>query len=184
MKMTQLCIFAGAGKGVTPDYEQQAEQLGHMLAARNFEFIYGGGRTGLMGAFAKGALDSGSHVTGIIPKFLDTLEIGNSDIQNLEIVQTMHERKARMYRDAKGFVILPGGLGTLDEWMEVMTWNQLGLIRTPIFVLNFEGYWQSMLTMLEHASSQGFVNHEQIDFLHVATSLDQLVDQIEQILNK
>ena len=116
-----------------------------MLAARGHGLTYGGGRTGLMGAVSEGALGAGGHVHGIIPRFLESLEIGNKKIQKLDVVENMHERKAKMYVEADGFIVLPGGLGTMDEWMEVMTWNQLGLLKAPVFVVNTDGYWQSLL---------------------------------------
>ncbi len=180
--MVQLCVFAGAAKGNSPQYETEAERLGSMLAARHFSFIYGGGRTGLMGAFARGAVQAGGHVTGIIPHFLETLEVGNSDIQKLTIVETMHERKATMYKDSKGFIILPGGLGTLDEFMEVMTWKQLGLIKAPVFVLNIHDYWKQLLLMMEHAHAHGFVHNKGIVDFHVADTVDQLVDHVEEMI--
>jgi len=178
--MRELCIFAGAGKGNHPDFEQQTTRLATMLAARGFSFIYGGGRTGLMGAFANGVLSGDAHITGIIPRFLYSIEIGNADVQNLEVVETMHERKQRMYRDGIGFIVLPGGLGTFEEWMEVMTWNQLGLINRPVFVLNIQGYWDHFLAMLETSEKSGFIHNKGIVKLNIATNADDLTDQIEQ----
>ena len=182
--MRQLCVFAGAAKGIHDHYERDSERLGSMLAARDFSFIYGGGRTGLMGAFARGAIVAGGHVTGIIPHFLESLEVGNTDIQKLLVVESMHERKATMYRDSAGFVVLPGGLGTLDELMEVMTWKQLGLIQAPVFALDVAGYWQPLLSLLEHAGAQGFVHNRGIIDFHIANDPDHLVDLIDQHLGK
>jgi len=176
---SKLCVFAGAANGSRSDYQEQVRRLGGMLAARSFDFIYGGGRTGLMGAFAGGALEAGGHITGIIPKFLENLEVGNRTIQKLEVVDGMHERKARMYKDADGFVVLPGGLGTLDELMEVLTWNQLGLINAPVFVLNLDGYWDNMIAMLSHAADEGFVHSKGILHFTAAPSPDDLIDQID-----
>ncbi len=178
----QLCVFAGAAKGSLSVFEQDAERLGAMLAARDFSFIYGGGRTGLMGAFARGAVNAGGHVTGIIPHFLESLEVGNTDIQKLTVVDNMHERKANMYKDAGGFVVLPGGLGTMDELMEVMTWKQLSLLNAPVFVLNTHGYWQPVLDMLGHAARHGFVHNKGIVDFHIADAPDSLCDQIDKIL--
>ena len=182
--MRQLCVFAGAAKGIHDDYERESERLGSMLAARDFSMIYGGGRTGLMGAFARGAITAGGHVTGIIPHFLESLEVGNTDIQKLLIVESMHERKATMYKDSAGFVVLPGGLGTLDEMMEVMTWKQLGLLKAPVFTLDINDYWQPLLVMLEHAGQQGFVHNRGIIDFHIGSDPDQLVDLIDQHLGK
>ncbi len=182
--MRQLCVFAGAAKGIHDHYERESERLGGMLAARNFSVIYGGGRTGLMGAFSRGALNAGGHVTGIIPHFLESLEVGNGDIQKLLIVESMHERKATMYKDSAGFVVLPGGLGTLDEMMEVMTWKQLGLLQAPVFALDIAGYWQPLLGMMEHAESQGFIHNRGIIDFHVGSDPDHLVDLIDRHLGK
>ena len=174
-----ICVFAGAAAGKTPQYAEHARRLGGMLAARQFDFVYGGGRTGLMGEFAAGALEAGGHVTGIIPRFLDNLEVGNKTVQELEIVENMHDRKAKMYNQANAFVILPGGLGTMDEMMEVLTWNQLGLINTPVFILNIDGYWDSIIAMLEHATQAGFVHSKGLYHFSVANNADDLADQIE-----
>lgn len=175
-----LCVFAGASEGKTALYEKEVHKLAAMLATRDFRFTYGGGRTGLMGAFADSAVANDAHVTGIIPEFLKKLEIANTNIQSLKIVDTMHKRKTKMYDGADGFIVLPGGLGTMDEWMEVMTWNQLGLIQTPIFVLNVKNYWQTMLHMIDHANKEGFVHHKGVVALHIAQDSKELVDLIDQ----
>lgn len=177
--MANFCIFGGAAKGSSDQFVADAETLGRMLAARGHNLVYGGGRTGIMGAVSRSALDSGGHVHGIIPHFLESLEIGNQQVQKLEIVKDMHERKAKMYDQADGFIVLPGGLGTMDEWMEVMTWKQLGLLSGPVFVMNTDCFWQSMLDMLEHANQSGFVHSKGIFELYVGTDPDSLVDLID-----
>ena len=175
-----ICVFAGAASGNSPLFRVQARQLGAMLAARQFKFVYGGGRTGLMGEFAAGALEAGGYVTGIIPRFLENLEVGNRTVQELDVVENMHERKAKMYAQSDAFVILPGGLGTMDEMMEVLTWNQLGLINAPVFILNIEGYWNNVIAMLEHASDAGFVHSKGLYHFTVSDDADDLADNLEK----
>ena len=147
--MSCLCVFAGASAGSHPSYSKSTSILARRLGACGYRFVYGGGRSGLMGTFASGAMSSGGHVTGIIPEFLQSSEIGHQYIQSLQIVSTMHERKARMYEMADGIVILPGGLGTLDELMEVLAWNQLGLMNKPLFFLDYLS--MSKLNIVEHS---------------------------------
>ena len=177
--MANFCVFGGAAKGTSDQFATDAETIGRMLAARGHKLTYGGGRTGLMGAVSGGALGAGGHVHGIIPHFLESLEVGNQQVQELEVVEHMHERKAKMYGQADGFIVLPGGLGTMDEWMEVMTWNQLGLLNAPVFVLNTDGYWQAMLDMLHHANEAGFIHSKGVFELYVGASPDELIDLID-----
>ncbi len=177
--MANFCVFGGAAKGISEQFTNDAETIGRMLAARCHRLTYGGGRTGLMGAVSDGALGAGGHVHGIIPRFLENLEVGNLKVQKLEVVENMHERKAKMYIDADGFIVLPGGLGTMDEWMEVMTWNQLGLLKAPVFVMNTGGYWQAQLEMIENANKTGFVHSKGIFEMYVAATPDELIDLID-----
>jgi len=176
----RLCVFAGASNGLDNRYADEARRLGSMLGARAFHFVYGGGRTGLMGAFAGGALEAGGHVTGIIPKFLETLEVGNKAVQELIVVDDMHTRKAMMYKGTDAFIVLPGGLGTLDELMEVLTWNQLGIINAPVHILNIAGYRDHVVGMLHHATEEGFVHSKGLLHFCVADNADDLVDNLEQ----
>ena len=168
-------LFAQSVVGIVND----ADTIGRMLAARGHKLTYGGGRTGLMGAVSGGALVAGGHVHGIIPHFLESLEVGNQQVQKLDVVENMHERKAKMYEEADGFIVLPGGLGTMDEWMEVMTWNQLGLLKSPVFVMNTDGYWQRLLEMIDHANKTGFVHSKGIFEMYVAATPDELIDLVD-----
>ena len=177
--MANFCIFGGAARGTLDQFTNDAETVGRMLAARGHRLTYGGGRTGLMGAVSGSALEAGGHVHGIIPHFLETLEVGNQRVQKLDVVENMHDRKAKMYAEADGFIILPGGLGTMDEWMEVMTWNQLGLLKAPVFVMNTEGYWQALLDMINHANKTGFIHSKGVFKMQVATTPDELIDLID-----
>ena len=177
--MANFCVFGGATKGTSKQFVNDADTIGRMLAARGHRLTYGGGRTGLMGAVSGGALVAGGHVHGIIPHFLESLEVGNQQVQKLDVVENMHERKAKMYEEADGFIVLPGGLGTMDEWMEVMTWNQLGLLKSPVFVMNTDGYWQKLLEMIDHANKTGFIHSKGIFEMYVAASPDELIDLID-----
>ena len=182
VSMSCLCIFAGESSGTRPSYSESTSTLGRMLGARGYQFVYGGGRTGLMGAFATGAIETGGHVTGIIPDFLDSREIGHTDVQSLQIVSSMHDRKAKMYEMADGIIILQGGLGTLDELMEVLTWNQLGLLNTPLFFLNTESFWQPLFHLLHHTDNEGFVHSRKVGTLHQHKNAHDLAEIIENIL--
>lgn len=177
--MANFCVFGGASKGTSEQFTNDADKIGRMLAARGFKLTYGGGRTGLMGAVSGGALGAGGHVHGIIPYFLENLEVGNQQVQKLDVVENMHERKAKMYEEADGFIVLPGGLGTMDEWMEVITWNQLGLLKAPVFVMNTNGYWRALLEMIDHANKTGFVHSKGIFDMYVADTPDELIDLID-----
>jgi len=176
--MKTICIFAGASKGRSPIFCNEAFRIGQMIGARNHKIIYGGGRTGMMGAFADGALASGASVTGIIPEFLDKHEVAHKDVTELIITNTMHERKSAMYKDTSDFVLLPGGLGSLDETMEVLTWCQLGLLKARVHIFDFDGYWQPMQAMLSHIAEQGFMHSTNLEYVIWAKTADVLVDNL------
>ena len=130
------------------------------------------------GAVSGGALEAGGYVHGIIPYFLNRLKLETTR-SKAGCVENMHERKAKMYVEADGFIVLPGGLGTMDEWMEVMTWNQLGLLKAPVFVMNTDGYWQAILNMIDHANKTGFIHSKGVFEMHVASTPDELIDLID-----
>ena len=138
--MKNICVFSGAAPGHDPIYAKAAYDLGRLIASHGMGVVYGGGRSGLMGRVADGAIDSGGHVIGIIPKFLDNVEISHEGVTKLHVIDTMHQRKEMMYAESDAFVVLPGGLGTLDETMEITTWRQLNLHKKPVIILNINGY--------------------------------------------
>ena len=177
-----VCVFGGAASGNHPEYQQEATRLGQMLGARGYEVIYGGGHTGMMGALADGALSSNGTVHGVIPSFLKNREIGHEDIASLTITDTMHERKKIMYDAADAFVVMPGGLGTLDETMEVLTWVQLGLLNAPVLVLNINDYWTPMANMLNHLVKAGFMHSARLDYVRYSTETDALIDHLSELL--
>ena len=138
-------------------------------------------KMGLMGAIANGVLAANGHVTGIIPKFLDNVEVGHKGVTDLHIIDSMHERKAMMYDMSDAFVIFPGGLGTLDETMEIITWRQLGLHNKPIIIVNLNGYWDSMLIMFQNIIDQGFMHHGHTGHFDQVDDLDGLMDKLDQL---
>lgn len=156
--INSLCVFCGSRAGSDPAFSAAAEQLGRALAARGVRLIYGGGSIGLMGIVMQAVLDNGGQVTGVIPAFLMRREVGNPDLTELIVVDSMHERKRRMFELADAFAVLPGGLGSLDEAIEIITWRQLGLHSKPIAVLSVEDYWASFEMLMEQAIARGFAD--------------------------
>jgi hypothetical protein len=155
--MQRLCIFCGSSTGARPEYAAAAAQVGALLAAQGVELVYGGGRVGLMGVLADAVLTNGGRGIGVIPEFLFSKEIEHRGIQDMRVVSSMHERKALMADLADGFIALPGGFGTLDEFCEILTWAQLGLHRKPCGLLNVAGYYDSFLAFLDTATRDGFI---------------------------
>jgi uncharacterized protein (TIGR00730 family) len=155
--MKRVCVFCGSSAGNRPVYAEAARATGRLLAERGIGLVYGGGNVGLMGVVADAVLAAGGEVTGVIPRQLMEREVGHQGLTTLEVVGTMHERKARMADLADGFVALPGGYGTLDELCEVLTWSQLGIHAKPCGVLNVEGYFDALLALFDHSVGEGFV---------------------------
>jgi uncharacterized protein (TIGR00730 family) len=153
----RLCVYCGSGPGYNPAYMKAARELGQAMARSNVGLIYGGGGTGLMGEAARGTLSAGGHVTGIIPEFLVQRERMLDGVNELIVTRTMHERKTAMFERATGFVGLPGGLGTLEELAEVLTWAQLGQHAKPVILCNIEGYWDPLLVLIDHMRKEAFI---------------------------
>lgn len=158
MDGTNLCVYCGSSSGVRPEYALQAEQLGREMAARDLGLVYGGGRIGLMGIVADAVLDEGGRVHGIIPEHLVRLETAHTGLTSIETVKSMHERKARMEEMSSGFIVMPGGFGTLDEAFEILTWNQLGLMNKPIVFFDPNGFFDPLVAAIEHMTEEGFVS--------------------------
>lgn len=156
--INSVCVFCGSRAGADPAFGEAAEQLGRTLAERDVRLIYGGGSIGLMGIVMQAVLDNGGAVTGVIPEFLMRREVGNPALTELIVVDSMHERKRRMFELADGFAVLPGGLGTLDEAIEVITWQQLGLHGKPVAFLSVGDYWTVFEALIEHVIAQGFAD--------------------------
>ena len=156
--INSVCVFCGSRAGVDPAFAEAAEELGRMFAEREVRLIYGGGSIGLMGVVMQAVLEHGGEVSGVIPEFLMRREVGNPDLTELIVVDSMHERKRRMFELADAFAVLPGGLGSLDEAIEIITWRQLGLHSKPIAVLSVEDYWASFEALMEQAIARGFAD--------------------------
>lgn len=156
-KLEKICVYCGSGAGTDPAYAQAARTLGQSMANHNIDLVYGGGSVGLMGITAQSVLDHGGEVTGIIPAFLRDREVMLDSVQTLIITEDMHERKRRMFDYAQAFVALPGGIGTLEELVEMLTWAQLGQHRKPVLLANVNGFWDPLMTLLDHMRQEQFI---------------------------
>src|SRR5215472_14505262 len=160
MNFQRICVFCGSNLGINPAYSRAAEELGLLLVDRGIELVYGGGNVGLMGVLADSVLEAGGRVIGVIPDSLMAKEIGHNGLTELRIVSSMHERKAVMSDLSDGFIALPGGFGTFEEFCEVVTWSQLGLQSKPCGLLNVEGYYAPLLELFDRAVREGFLRRE------------------------
>jgi uncharacterized protein (TIGR00730 family) len=177
--MKRLCVYCGSSAGFNPVYKDAAVALGRELAARKVDLVYGGGNVGLMGALADAVLAAGGEVTGIIPHHLIAMEVGHQSLTSLIAVDSMHIRKHQMADMADGFIALPGGIGTAEELLEVLTWLQLGIHFKPVAVLNTNGYFDHLLRFLEHMEQTGFLKKEHQNLLIVETEIGQLLERLE-----
>src|SRR5882672_5741786 len=176
--MKRICVFAGSNSGSQAEYLAAAQELGHVLAGREVGLIYGGARVGLMGALADAVLAARGHVTGVIPEALVAKEVAHDGLSDLRVVGSMHARKALMADLADGFIALPGGWGTLEEFFEVLTWAQLGLHRKPCGLLNVEGYFDRLLSFMDHMVDEGFLKREYGAMVPVSSSPGALLDMM------
>ena len=179
MTLQTICVFCAAGEGRSPLYAAEARAMGSYLAGSGRRLVYGGGRTGLMGALAEGALSAGGEVIGIMPKHLVDHEVAHTGLTELRVVSSMHERKAMLAELSDGFLAMPGGLGTLEELFEIWTWGQLGLHRKPYGMLNVNGYFTPLLTFLDHAVTEQFFRPEYRALLVVDTQPAALIARME-----
>lgn len=155
--MNRICVFCGSSPGARPEYADAAREMGRALAAGGMGLVYGGGRVGLMGIVADAVMAAGGEVIGVIPDALLRREVGHGGVTDLRVVSSMHERKALMADLADGFVAMPGGYGTFEEFCEVITWSQLGIHPKPCGLLNVAGYYAPLLALFDHAVAEGFV---------------------------
>ncbi|HKB26621.1 MAG TPA: TIGR00730 family Rossman fold protein [Methylomirabilota bacterium] len=176
--MKRVCVFCGSAEGARPVYAEAARDLGAELVRRGLGLVYGGGSVGLMGALADAVLAAGGEVVGVIPGPLATRELAHPGLSELRVVPTMHERKATMARLSDAFVALPGGLGTFEETLEVLTWAQLGIHAKPVGALDVQGYWDGLRRMLAHAVEEGFVRPEYAALLLWGRTPVELLDRL------
>ena len=177
-KLKSVAVFCGSNHGNAPIYGQIAQRLGRCLAENGITLIYGGAKVGLMGRVAEGALDADGAVVGIIPEHLVAKEISHDGITELKIVGTMHQRKQAIVDLADAFVLLPGGIGSLEEFFEVWTWAQLGLHMKPMGILNVNGYYDDLLAMCEKTVTTQFVKRMHYDIIQVAEKPEQLIGKL------
>jgi len=174
-----ICVYCGSGSGSDEAFREAARTLGRMLAESNIGLVYGGGRIGLMGEVARSVLEAGGNVIGIIPEFLKAREVMLADAQELHVVPDMHTRKQLMFEKADAFIALPGGIGTLEELVEQMTWAQLGRHEKPILIADINGFWRPLLSLLAHMRESGFVRAGlEVRYL-VAERIEDALEMIE-----
>ena len=174
--MKYLCVFCGSKKGIPSVYAESARRFGTALAARGLGLVYGGGHVGLMGILADAVLQAGGPVVGVIPRSMVESELAHEQLTELHVVETMHQRKALMAERAVAFAALPGGVGTADEFFEIVTWRQLRLHDKPIGLLNIAGFFDPLLAWLDRTVEDGFFRREKRGLIHVADEPEQLVN--------
>ena len=174
--MKRICVFCGSNKGAKPAYIEAAKSLGKVLVKKNIGLIYGGGKVGLMGVIADEVLAGGGEVIGVIPQSLVAREVAHQTVTQMHIVNSMHERKALMADLSDGFMALPGGMGPLDEFCEILTWAQLGIHQKPCGILNVENYFTPLLAMFDHAMREGFLRDTHRALVIEATEPETLLD--------
>lgn len=179
-KMKRICVFCGANKGNKPEYAEAARKLAEELVSHDIEIVYGGGRIGLMGVIAERAIEIGGKVIGIIPEALALKEVAHDTITDLIVVGSMHERKAKMAQLSNGFISLPGGIGTIEETFEMLTWSQLGFHSKPCGIINVLGFYDKLIEFLNHTSEEKFFMDIYRRMLIVETDPSALLGKFEQ----
>lgn len=179
--MKRICVFCGSNAGHNPRYRAEAEKLGRLLAARGIELVYGAGNIGLMGAVADACLEAGGTVIGVIPEALMGKEVAGRSVDHrtltrIEVVDSMHTRKARMAELSDGFIALPGGFGTFEEFCEILTWGQLGFHVKPMGLLNVNGFYDPLLGLFDHAVQEGFLRAQNRAMALADTDIEHLLD--------
>ncbi len=186
--MQSVCLYLGSSPGTRPEYEAAVKQLATIIANRGMTLVYGGGNVGLMGVAANAALEAGGKVIGVIPADIADKEVGHYGLTELQVVDSMHERKMRMAKLADGIIALPGGLGTLEEMFEMLTWSQLGFHNKPVGLVNVEGYFDLLLSFLDHMVVERFVKQDHRDLLLTERDpevlLDRMIDYVPPVADK
>ncbi len=182
-QLTSVCVYCGSSFGSDPAHEAAATRLGQIIAEAGLRLVYGGGSVGLMGTVANAALESGGKVTGIIPRFLEKREVMLDSLEDLVITNDMHERKHLMFEKADAFIALPGGIGTLEEAVEMMTWAQLGQHKKPVLLANINGFWSPLLELLDHMRAQGYIRPDtEVPYL-VAKKIEDILPMLQQSIS-
>ena len=181
---SSVCLFCGSSEGSDPRHRETAARFGQMTADAGLRLVYGGGGIGLMGAAARAAMGAGGEVIGVLPEDLERREVGMHDITELIIVDSMHARKKKMFDLSDAFVVLPGGVGTLDETVEMITWAQLRIHTKPIVIVDGDGYWRKFIELLAHVTEQGFAPPATAGMYTVAGDIDQVLPMIRQRLER
>jgi len=177
-QLSSICVYCGSSAGDDPIYAESAERLGSAMGEAGLGLVYGGGAIGLMGITARSVMASGGHVTGIIPQFLREREVMLETAHELVVTEDMHERKRIMFERADAFVALPGGIGTLEELVEMMTWAQLGQHKKPVLIANINGFWDPLIALLRHMADAGFIrNGFEVSYL-VANTAEEIVPKL------
>lgn len=179
-----VCVFCGSRTGKNPAFLKSATKIGGLLAENNLRLVYGAGDVGLMGAVANACQQARGNIFGVIPKHLLALEVGKTNLTQFIITENMHERKKLMFMNSDAIITLPGGAGSLDELFEVLTWAQLGQHTKPIFLLNIDGYWNPLLTLIDHQIENGFADPSFRALLQDFTSTDALMAKLLQDLSR
>ncbi|XP_039138724.1 cytokinin riboside 5'-monophosphate phosphoribohydrolase LOG3-like [Dioscorea cayenensis subsp. rotundata] len=179
-RFKRICVFCGSSHGRKRSYQDAAIDLAHELVSRNIDLVYGGGSVGLMGLISQAVYDGGRHVIGVIPKTLMPREITGVTVGEVKAVADMHQRKAEMARRSDAFIALPGGYGTLEELLEVITWAQLGIHDKPVGLLNVDGYYNSLLSFIDKAVEEGFINRGAQNIIVSAPTAKELVKKLEE----
>ena len=175
-----ICVYCGSSQNVDEAYKQAARDFGKILVENDIKLIYGGGKAGLMGIIADSVMDNGGVAIGIIPEHISKREVQHTGLTELHVVDSMHVRKQQMVDEADAFVVLPGGVGTLDETCEIITWRQLGIHDKPICIVNIKGYWNPFLSLLDHIAKEGFMRE---DDKNIYTLVDNTSDIITTLKN-
>lgn len=179
----RVAVFCGSNFGRSETYKENAVRLADLFLERGIGLVYGGGNVGLMGVVADRMMEGGGEVLGVITHALQNLEVAHHGITELTVVETMHERKRKMYDLADAIIAMPGGIGTLDELFESWTWNQLGYLNEPCGLLNVDGYFDPLVTMLDRMVTEGFLRREQRDILQVSSDPVELLELLTQARN-
>ncbi len=174
-KQKSVCVFCGSSSGNKAYFQDLASELGRELAQHNFCLVYGGGHVGLMGILADSCIQMGGKVVGVIPKALESLELAHTRLDELRIVDSMHERKALMEKLSDAVIAIPGGFGTLDELNEIITWRQLGFHKMPIIILNSHGYYDYFIKFIERAVEDEFIKKSDLEFIHICNSVSEVI---------